>query len=420
MILLFSALIILLSLYIFYRRKLFLLSPLDFFVIYFTIVIILTTIYHFYCPTSFKFNFFEFDLISNKKFNKTMLVFLKMMFFFLIGVFLFYNLSKESRKISRNSISLFSERKYPFKYKAMQIAVILLLFFSVALVFMDYGFEIFRRSKYIPKDSSYLKTIYQNMFLVISILSGVIFKKHKITSLLSIIISLILALSIGSRYATIYLLSFGIVYAFLSSKNTRKKFLFFFIPFSFLFFGYNVSLRSEASGHGLLPYLSVTMEKPYIIYKYSFENLYYTFVFGFYATADTLVVYKKATIENLITCLSPLPGSMTRWYMIAKNFRSNLYAPFTSIGELGRFPNFSIVYYIFLGYYFTFIDTFIKKQILQKKYLLAIPQFLFLVLFVILSFEYNLRSSNRFIYYSIILYVACVFFSKLKFTSQKK
>ncbi len=420
MILLFSVLIILLILNIFYRRKLFLFSPLDFFVIYFVVVILMTTIYHYYCPTYLKFNFFEFDLISNKRFKKTMLVFLKMMFFFLVGVFLYYNQSKESRKISRNSISLFSDRKYPFNFKAIQIATILLLSFSVALVFMDYGFEIFRRSKYIPKDSSYLKTIYQNLFLVVSILSGVLYKKNKTTSLISLLISLILALSIGSRYATLYLLSFGTAYAFLCSKNTRKKYLLVFIPFLFLFFGYNVSLRSEASGHGLLPYLSVTMEKPSIIYKYSFKNLYYTFVFGFFATADTLAVYKNATIENLITCLSPLPGSMTRWYMIAKNFRSNLYAPFTSIGELGRFPNFNIVYYTFLGFYFAFIDTFIKKQILQKKYLLAIIQFLFLVLFIILSFEYNLRSSNRFIYYSIFLYVACVFFSKLKFTLQKK
>jgi len=87
---------------------------------------------------------------------------------------------------------------------------------------------------------------------------------------------------------------------------------------------------------------------------------------------------------------------------------------------VNQIKNLINTYYIFLGYYFTFIDTFIKKQILQKKYLLAIPQFLFLVLFIILSFEYNLRSSNRFIYYSIVLYVACVFFSKLKFTSQKK
>jgi hypothetical protein len=282
------------------------------------------------------------------------------------------------------------------------------------LVFLDYGSEIFKRSKYIPKDYSYFKTIYQFSFLIISVISGVIYKKHKAVAIFSIIISILFSLSIGSRNATVYLAAFGITYSVFLNYNERKRFYLVFIPFVFVFFGYNISLRSEASGHGLIPYFNVTIKKPEIILKYAIENLYYTISFGFFATADTITEYKNATINNLITCLSPLPGFMTRWYLIAKNMRSNIFSPFTSIGELAKFPVFSIFYYFFVGFYFASIDFFIKKEILLKKYFFAVVQFLLLSLFVISSFEYNLRASNRFLYYSLFFYLI-YFVYKLSF-----
>jgi hypothetical protein len=107
----------------------------------------------------------------------------------------------------------------------------------------------------------------------------------------------------------------------------------------------------------------------------------------------------------LITTLNPLPGRITNWYVIAKKLRINEIAPYTAIGELAKYPFFSVLYYSLLGYYFAAVDYFIKQQVLQKKYLWAVLQFLVLVLYIVHSFEYNLRSSHRFIYYSMALYV---------------
>ncbi|WP_445456280.1 hypothetical protein [Flavobacterium sp. HNIBRBA15423] len=222
----------------------------------------------------------------------------------------------------------------------------------------------------------------------------------------------------GSRFASVYLIIFGIT--FWISINSNKKrivFLLFFIPFIILFFGFNISLRSETNVHGLIPYARILYKKPYIVYEYALKNIYYSVVFGFYATADTMKVYTFYSWSKLTTCLNPLPGRMTNWYLIADKMRSNIFAPFTAIGELAKFKVFFCIYYIILGYYFSFVDSFIKRNFKERKYFLPIIQILILTMFIIFSFEYNLRSANRYIYYSMFLFISFYF---LRMLSVKK
>ena len=145
--------------------------------------------------------------------------------------------------------------------------------------------------------------------------------------------------------------------------------------------------------------------------------MYYSFIFGYYATADTIKEYAFYSWDTLWTCLNPLPGRMTNWYEIADRMRSNIYAPFTAIGELSKYKGFFILYYFMIGYYFTKVDFFIKSSFQSKKYFLPILHLLLLIMFVIFSFEYNLRSANRYIYYSIFLFALVDVLKKL---SQKK
>jgi uncharacterized membrane protein SirB2 len=67
-----------------------------------------------------------------------------------------------------------------------------------------------------------------------------------------------------------------------------------------------------------------------------------------------------------------------------------------------------------LGYYFAAVDFYIKSQVLHKKYFWAVLQFLVLALYVVHSFEYNLRSSHRFIYYSMALYMLYFILKRVK------
>jgi hypothetical protein len=106
---------------------------------------------------------------------------------------------------------------------------------------------------------------------------------------------------------------------------------------------------------------------------------------------------------NLITCINPMPGNLTDWYSFSQRMRINIYAPYTSIGELAKFPIFSFIYYVFLGYYFSYCDFHIKYFIQAKKLLVPAITIILLLLFIMFSFEYNLRSSIRYLYYSAFI-----------------
>ena len=177
----------------------------------------------------------------------------------------------------------------------------------------------------------------------------------------------------GSRFASINLIIYGFT-LFFALKTSFKKtiFVIWFIPFVFLFFGFNISLRSETNVHGLIPYTLLIFTKPEILYIYALKNVYYSFIFGFYATADTIKQYTFYSWNTLFTCLNPLPGRLTHWYSIDDKLRSNVFAPFTAIGELAKFKIFFLIYYFLIGYYFTYVDCFIKVSFNKKKYIIFI------------------------------------------------
>lgn len=414
MILYLSLIIVLLAL-IYNKRKFFVLSPVDIFVLYYLAVIFFTTIYHFYYPRSEKINFFNLDMKNHKNFVDQLIVFLRVISLFLAGVFIYKIANPGYNAINKIRIEIVNIKDRKINYKLISNITISLLIVCVILVYLDYGNELFVRKKYIPKDSSVLKMIYSNLLIFISVLSGALMKKVKIISWISILTVIFIGICLGSRIASICLIIFGITYSlFLSKRSERILFYSLFIPFITLFFGYNISLRSQSFGHGLIPYMNMTISKPHVIFEYTVRNVYYTFIFGFYVTSETIKLYKDASLENLMTCMSPLPGRMVNWYQISKHLRINIYAPFSAIGELSKFPVFSFFYYIFLGFYFSLVDRFIKKEIMNKRYIFSILQVLMLLLFIMFSYEYNLRSTHRFIWYSIFILILSRYLYKLK------
>lgn len=399
---------------LYWKRKIVLLSPVDVFVLFFASVLISTILYHNFYPKHEKFNFFQLDFIGRNKFNETFFVYIKMLLLFLIGVFVYSSLNKSYFALTKQPIKIFDSSSLKFNTNQVSKVIVGIGLLCVVLVYIDYGSLLFYRVKYIPKESSVFKTIYQNLLIVLCLLSGIIYRKNKSLALFSFFIAMIIGISVGSRSATIYLIVFGMSYSVFLNPKKITLFYLFFIPFVIIFFGYNIALRTEANGHGLIPYLKVTLYKPEIIFKYIIRNIYYTLIFGFYATTETIHLYKNASISNLVTSLSPLPGRMTHWYSLASKLRLNKIAPYTAIGELAKYPLFSCFYYVSIGYYFAFIDYFIRHQLLYNKYLWAVIHFLLLTLYIAHSFEYNLRSSHRFIYYSLAVYVFYFILKKLK------
>lgn len=401
---------------IYRKRKFFILSPVDFFILYFIAVLIFTSLYHFYYPKKLKFNFYNLDLIGRKDFYNTLFLFAKMTLLFMLGVGLYTYLSNNYKRLNQTDIRIIDVKNLKLDLKMMQTIGWSLLIVGLIMVYIDYGNGFFVRSQYIPKKSSLLKTIYQNLFIILSVVSGIIYKKEKKLSIFFIVITTIVGIALGSRTASIYIILYGLFLSlFIESRSKRIAFYTAFIPFVVIFFGFNLSLRSESSEHGLIPYLRIMTEKPLVIFEYVLSNIYYTLIFGFYDTFKTIEEYHIATFKNLVTSLSPLPGALTNWPRLGPKLRVYEPLPYTAIGELSKFPIFSIFYYILLGFYFSYIDKIIKNAIINKNYIFPIIQFLLLILYVVHSFEYNLRSSHRFVVYSAFLLVLWLCLNKYKF-----
>ncbi len=402
----------------FYKRKVVLYSPVDLFVIYYALVVFFTLLYQNLIPYYLKINMYNFDRISAYRFMNTTNVFATMLIMFILGTFVYKTVNKRQYIALQIMPLQINTSKISAKSEVLQKAMFVLLFLALVLVFMDYGLELFSRPKYLPNKASTFKTIYQVSFIFISFLAGIVFHKNKNISLFTIVITLLVGIAMGSRFASVNLILYGFtIFVFIKTRNTKILFLIWFTIFVFFFFGFNISLRSETNVHGLFPYALLVFEKPEILYLYALKNVYYSFIFGYYATADTIKEYGFYSWDILWTCLNPLPGRLTNWYTISDRLRSNIYAPFTAIGELAKYKGFFIVYYFMIGYYFAKMDFFIKNSFQNKKYLLPILHLLLLIMFVIFSFEYNLRSANRYIYYSFFLFVLVYGMKKI---SQKK
>lgn len=406
----------LLLIVIYKKRKFFILSPVDFFIFYFIAVLISTSLYHFYYPKKLKFNFYNLDFIGQKEFVNTIFLFTKMTVLFMIGVILYMIVAKGYQKINSMDIRVIDVKSVKIDYQKLKTIGWALLIVGLILVYIDNGAGFFSRSQYIPKKSSALKTIFQNLFIVLSVISGIIYKKERSVALFFIVMTTLVGIGLGSRTASIYIILFGLfVSLFIESRQKRMVFFALFIPFIVLFFGFNLSLRSEAGEHGLIPYMGILVNKPIVIFEYVLSNIYYTLIFGFYDTVKTIEQYKIATIKNLITCLSPLPGAWTNWPQLGPKLRTYEPLPYTAIGEMSKFPIFSIFYYIVLGFYFAYIDKTVKTLIINKKQIFAIVQFLLLAMYVVHSFEYNLRSTHRFFVYSVFLMLIWFVVGKYKF-----
>jgi hypothetical protein len=393
-------------------------SPVNLFLIFYALVIFLTVLYHNFIPFYLKENLYNFDKITEVKYETTINVFVSMVLIFIVGAYTFILL--KTKKPSQSSSISFKINTEKLINNSNLIALIAIVFLIIALflVFLDYGLELFIRLKYLPNKTSTFKTIYQVLFIFISFLSGLLFVKKKFISLITIFITLLIGIALGTRFASVYLILYGVtLFVFITSRIRKIFFLLWFGVFVFLFFGFNIALRSETNIHGLIPYLSLIFEKPNILYLYALKNVYYSFVFGFYATADTIKEYTFYSYDKLWTCLNPLPGRLTNWYTIADRLRSNIFAPYTAIGELAKFKLIFIFYYFSIGYYFAYVENYIKNSFQEKKYLFPIMHLLILSLFIIFSFEYNLRSANRYIYYSLFLFVVVYVMKKL---SRKK
>ncbi|MCH2033688.1 MAG: hypothetical protein MK202_09230 [Tenacibaculum sp.] len=383
--------------------KYYLLSPVYIYILFSVLSLGLSTLYFYYYEP--KISLFNLDKVSEGSFFSVIKMYLHALVAFLIGAVVYYDLSGKKNKLLFNKN--FTEYLF-IKYKSssslkLEIIAPIMVFSIIGMYFLLYGNGIFIRDYYINEASRGLKIIIQLLSFITVIILGLLNEKSKLLSFSLFFLLITISIGTGSRNTFLYYIVY-IVLLFLLGGNTffNKSRLYVNLIFGFIFLSFLTGLRMLKS-HGLIPYLSsITDEFNGETQNIAF-NIYYSFIFGVYVTIGTL---KKAVFDFgiVLTNLNPLPGRFTDWYKYADQMRLNIFAPFSLHGRVFKTGMiFTYIYFFFNGVIYMYFEKKIRYFLKDRKILLAILILIFLCLYIVFSFEYNMRSAVRMIYYAYFI-----------------
>jgi hypothetical protein len=346
---------------------------------------------------------FKLDAISNNLFLETIKFHLLALVAFCFGVIVYYEVSKP--KIKRILIQSFSKvlfHKYVLP-KKLDLVISILFGAIIALYAATYGTGVFFREEYLVSNGRAFQTLTKLLSFVLSILLAFNYTKNKFLSISAFIVLLLLTVSTGSRISFLYFVMY-VFLIFQSQGNTFKNkiILFLNLIFSFIFLSYVMTLR-HSDVHGIIPYLGKLFEsKNDFMQSFNF-NIYYSFIFGIFVSAKTILL-NSPNWSNIFISLNPVTGNLAGWYDIYKTLRIHPVVPFSSNGEIFTMGNsFTFLFYSVLGSIVSYFDFRTRLFFSVGKRILGFIIVILFVLHIVYSFEYNLRSSFRYIYYIYIL-----------------
>lgn len=390
-----------------------LLSPVYLYLIFYTVSICLSLGYFFWYEP--KISLYNFDYISRALFFETINLHLLALVSFGLGVFLFYDFaSRSTRKLFNKSFThVFSfklgsvDRMLPIVHGTMVVVVILCAF--------TFGSELFYRDEYLTSSNKSMITLLKLLCLLCVLMLGAIFESQKNLSIFYFCIIVLIAIGTGSRQAVVYSIVYSILIFISSSKDFKSKIKFgLHIFISFIFLSFIISVR-RLPNHGLIPYISSVFNDTGAILDSIAFNIYYSFIFGVYVSAET-ITENTPNWSNIAISINPLPGKWVGWYDIASSLRSNRWAPFSLNGEIFTMGKlFTFVFYTLLGIVFAFFEKMMRYFFNQSSRIFALIIALICALFVMFSFEYNLRSSIRYLYYGLIIVIMYFTFGKYNY-----
>ncbi|WP_438961153.1 hypothetical protein [Nonlabens sp.] len=322
---------------------------------------------------------------------------------FCVGVLFYYDFSKPNTRLTLNS-SVSNVLKFSFSGNTDLLNTMTHIIFMVIILCcaLSYGLEIFYRDDYIPTGNLIFVTVMKLASMVLTILLGLIYNQNRWLSFSYFLIIFMIALGTGSRLAAVYIVLYSLL-IFLTGKSTLKNKLIFGlnIVLTFLFVCFLISLR-PLEYHGLIPYVTSLIVTPEAFLDTIAFNFYYSFIFGIFVTAET-ITENAVDWNNIYVSVNPLPGKWIGWYDVAPKLRSNIHAPFSFNGEIFTFGKaFTIFFFIILGIVFSDLEYRMRWFFKHKKKLLGFLIAFLMALFILFSFEYNMRSTIRYIYYAYI------------------
>lgn len=393
--------------------KYYLLSPIYIYILFSVLSLVLSTLYFYYYEP--KISLFNLDKVSASTFFRVIKKYLHALIAFLIGAIVYYDLSSKKNKLIFNKSFtpyLFFKHKPSTSIKLEFIAPVL-VFAIIGMYFLVYGKGVFIRNYYINDESRGLKIIIQFLSFITIIILGLLNNKSKILSFSLFVLLICVSIGTGSRITFLYYIVYVVLLFLFGGNNLyNKSRLYINLILGFVFLSFLTGLRM-LNNHGLIPYISsLTNEFTGESQNIAF-NIYYSFIFGIYVTIGTL---KMAVFDFgiVLTNINPLPGRFTDWYKYADQMRLNIYAPFSLHGRVFKTGMlFTYVYFFFNGIIYMYFEKKIRYFLKDRKILLAILLLIFLCLYIVFSFEYNMRSAIRMIYYAYFILLLRYLFTQV-------
>jgi hypothetical protein len=344
---------------------------------------------------------------------------LKIYIFTAIAILFGYGLSGklQANNFKPNKVdqsSLLLQFKLAKKFK-LQYIVYVVSFSNIAYIFLYGVSNLIFRSEYIPIQSNIVNNFLLSLVNIVNLIgffalgwvSTELYGFQKLTAWSAFTFSLLVYFGDGSRT-----LGLGVLLFFagriIDKRNVLRIMLFICsVPISVLLSNLVVFFRS-GSKHGLVGHISQ-------LNQFDFSNIASFFqtniaASSFAITGFSGVVANKIPFNYFFIEINPLPGGLTGWYEIANTLRFNYYTPYTSIGALYNYsPLLLLLFFALLGVFTRNLVLFQSSDVYlvnNLRYQINVGSVL---LFSLLSTQYNLRSSLRILYLAFILNVYFIF-----------
>ncbi len=285
---------------------------------------------------------------------------------------------------------------------------------SLFLILFGIGFNKFIFGHYyLETNSQIMRVIGSNLifFSVISLILSIFILDKNITfkNLIIIFLVILIFLAIDSRRAVIVIaLLFSLI---LFKKNNSFSLLkIMLVIFIGIYINTFIISFRYSEQVGLLNLISYLLEENDNFLSYSLTDTLNNILKGGYIFIK-MAEGSNFQMTDLITGLNPLTSNFTDWYSRVNLLKVNPSIPYNILGELYYFNMYIFFFYfLIIGIIMSFIENVCFNQIAYEnssiKYLFLLPIILALFgMFLIYSTQYNLRACNRFIVYSMFMFI---------------
>jgi hypothetical protein len=158
-------------------------------------------------------------------------------------------------------------------------------------------------------------------------------------------------------------------------------------------------LRAQ-SAHGIGPYLDAM--RSYSLQDVGVDSMLRNVFISFGLVGATAFTVGALPWENFLISINPLPGNAVGWYDIASSERLNFYTPYAAMGEVGN-RGVVIAFYAVVGILLGLLELRVRQYLGKGRALFALLPVALSALYVLSSFQYNLRTSTRVLLYAVAI-----------------